>query len=457
VSESESESKNTSPTSLGLAAAASLVFHTAVAIGWIAHQLLPHNELTVVAHTSDAIGDARGDEPLAIDLPTIDIGTLVEDVAAAPSPGDAPQPLGGTTVPRMDTEIAGHGGDDAAREQALNLSDGDEHMTLSMELMNRLDRDQINRLRVARKRQSWDDRRATKNPSEDSFVQNGKGHVMQRRGAAPYDPSRGALIAMRASTLGADDGAPAQGPALDDATHDDGESAMMHAPANVGGERGSASPSPGTGLSDAPPGIDHHSAALIASARPDVVRGPIAIPANVKNRVMDDQESDQEAAHALQALVHASTAGGAIANDGRGGTGGGGDPGAGAVFGMGSHTRALGVGDGDVFELYTGDPRLMPYFREIKRKVDPLWANAFPKSAIMDLKQGTVILEFTVAADGSATVAWPPVRPSGVDEFDRNCADAIRRASPFPPIPSSLGRGYLRIRAPFIAVNPMVH
>jgi TonB family protein len=91
--------------------------------------------------------------------------------------------------------------------------------------------------------------------------------------------------------------------------------------------------------------------------------------------------------------------------------------------------------------------------------VNPLWANAFPKSAMLELKQGTVILEFTIAADGTAKVTWPPVRPSGIDEFDRNCAEAIRRASPFEPLPPALraaGRTNLRIRAPFVAKNPIV-
>jgi TonB family protein len=92
-------------------------------------------------------------------------------------------------------------------------------------------------------------------------------------------------------------------------------------------------------------------------------------------------------------------------------------------------------------------------------KIDPLWANAFPRSALLELKQGTVILEFTVAADGGVRVSWPPLRPSGIDEFDRNCAEAIRRAGPFAPLPATLldgGRTRLRIRAPFTATNPIV-
>jgi TonB family protein len=157
----------------------------------------------------------------------------------------------------------------------------------------------------------------------------------------------------------------------------------------------------------------------------------------------------------VRSLVHASTAGGAI-GDGRGGSGAGGAPGAGGIRGEGSHPRPLGVGAGDFFDLDTNDPRLVPYFRRIHKKIDPLWANAFPKSAMFDLKQGTVILEFTIGPDGTVSVSWPPARPSGIDEFDRNCADALRRASPLEPPPRELGRTTLKIRAPFTALNPIV-
>jgi TonB family protein len=142
--------------------------------------------------------------------------------------------------------------------------------------------------------------------------------------------------------------------------------------------------------------------------------------------------------------------------NGTGGSAGGGDSAAGGVHGTGSRALPLGPGEGDVFDYWTHDPRLLPYFRQIHARIDPLWVDAFPKSALFELKQGTVILEFTVYSDGRASVAWPPVRPSGVEGFDRNCAEAIRRAAPFPPIPSTLGVSSLRIRAPFVANNPIV-
>ena len=217
---------------------------------------------------------------------------------------------------------------------------------------------------------------------------------------------------------------------------------------------GSVRQSPGVGVASSEAGADHRVSARVMTARPDVKEATVSVPANERDCPLDDADT-QQVNNAVGAIVHASTAGGAI-GAGRGGTGGGGDPGAGGAEGARSRSQALGLGEGDTFDLYTSDPRLAMYFRRIKGKIDPLWANAFPKSAIMELKQGTVILEFTVSASGAVSVSWPPIRPSGVEEFDRNCADAIRRAGPLPPIPPELGRSSLRIRAPFVAVNPVV-
>jgi TonB family protein len=239
--------------------------------------------------------------------------------------------------------------------------------------------------------------------------------------------------------------------APDDAADDDERGAAP------GGEtRGSRESAPGEGLLDGRPGRDHRASVPVASARPAVARGPVAVPAAERARPTDDVDGAQEVATAVRAIVHASSSGGRN-GDGQGGTSGGGEAGAGGASGEGSRSAPLGVGGGDVFDYWTSDPRLLPYFRQLHAKIDPLWANAFPKSALLDLKQGTVILEFTVYADGHAVVSWPPVRPSGIDAFDRNCADAIRRASPFPPIPRQLGVSELRVRAPFVANNPVIH
>jgi TonB family protein len=219
--------------------------------------------------------------------------------------------------------------------------------------------------------------------------------------------------------------------------------------------QGSTHGAPGTGVHGVAAGDDHRKTAAAAFARPDVTQGPVSIPATDRARPKDDMDSSQAVAKTLRSIVHGSYAGGA-AGDGNGGSGGGGAPGAGGQSGEGSHPPPLGLGEGDLYDLETSDPRLLPYFRKLHAKIEPLWQNAFPRSAMLDLKQGTVILEFDIAEDGTATVKWPPLRPSGIDEFDRNCADAIRRAAPFDPIPAVLGVKHLRVRAPFVASNPIV-
>ena len=143
------------------------------------------------------------------------------------------------------------------------------------------------------------------------------------------------------------------------------------------------------------PGTQRSQAARIAQGRPAVAEGPPTITAAFRGRPSDTVDSEQEVASIVASQVHASFAGG-LTGPGRGGSNGPSpDPGAGGTQGRGSTARAMGTGEGDILDWYTNDPMLMPYFRKIHAKVDPLWKDAFPKSAMLELKQGTVILEFT--------------------------------------------------------------
>ena len=65
-----------------------------------------------------------------------------------------------------------------------NLSDRDEQAHLVPDEMNRLDRDQQQRVRSSRERASREDRRASKEPMELSFVASGDG----RRASRATDP-----------------------------------------------------------------------------------------------------------------------------------------------------------------------------------------------------------------------------------------------------------------------------
>ena len=421
------------------------------AIGWLA--LRP-------ARSGDLAPRSAPDEPINVEVapspPPSAAARLPAAGAADREPRESPpDPAGipplaraGALIPRPDTGKRGAGGEATTREQAVNLSDGDERMRLSPDLLSRLDRDQLQRVMVAQIRRSWEDRRSTTHPTELSFLASGTGPLAQRRPLAPSDPSRGALRAPRASIPGSELGALPDAPDATDAT----DATALHAGSD---HRGATTAGAGAGIAAAPPGADHRTSARVAHARPDVTQAPIAVNANDTGRPEDTVDTEQEVATTVRALVHASTAGGRE-GEGQGGNGAGGDSGAGGVRGTGSQSSALGDGEGDTFDINTSDPRLVPYFRQIQAKVHPLWANAFPRSAVIDLKQGFVILVVAIAANGNVHVAWPPLRPSGIPEFDRNCADALHRAGPFPPIPASLARSQLRVALRFNAVNPIV-
>jgi TonB family protein len=431
----------------------SLVVHLALASGvvFLAVRNWAHEE---AEREAEIDRQRQAGLDLTLDLPGVTDGTLDSNATVDPR-GDAPTASGGSTIARVDDGDLGHGGDNAAAVKAIHLTDRDEGILLSPDLISRLDRSQQHRIKSSSIRTSWEDRRSTTHPMEATFIAMGKGDRQERRVVAQTDPSRGAMQALAPSTIGGNPGTlptfagdDTQGPAADRAVTYSTTAPGSH-------DDGSLTSSPGLGAHGANAGTDHRSSAAVANARPDVTQGPVAIPAIDKSKPRDDVDSEQEVSTIVRSLVHASTAGGPN-GDGRGGTGGGGPTASGGTSGDGSHSKPLGVGDGDLFDLDTNDPRLVPYFRRLHAKIDPLWVNAFPRSAMLELKQGTVIIDFTIDENGTAHVSWPPVRPSGIDEFDRNCAEAIRKAGPFDPIPASLGVKKLHVRAPFTARSTIV-
>ncbi len=435
------QSSRPSRTVQGLTVVASLVFHAALSAALAHGSASEKGASAAMDPTATSAPTGAGVEPArgAVDaIDTTPVELLDEDLV-----GDVPRVIAGSGVAHLDRGTEGRGGDATARERALNFADDTDRSSLSPDALSRLDRDQLQRLRVARSRASWEDRRSTTHPGELTLVTTGPGSIRERRPNAAWAPSRGALDSPAPRVEGGDLGAPLS---LE----------LMGEGERAGGEReGSETGAPGRGLLQAAAGTDHRRSAPVGESRPAVTQAAVAVPARDRARPRDDVDSQQEVATTVRSLVLASAAGG-LPGSGEGGSGGGGEAGAGGESGGGAVARPLGAGEGDVFDYWTTDPRLVSYFRSIHKKVDPLWRDAFPKSALFELKQGTVILDVVVQHDGSVAVGWPPVRPSGVDEFDRNCADAIRRAAPFPPIPQELGLRTLRIRAPFVASNPVV-
>lgn len=436
--------RNLEPAKAGFSLAASVVAHVGgiLAVGFVALTFSHRDPRSVESRT------APPEDVVTIELPTFADGTSAADHEVIEE-GATPEAHGGATIARADTGRAGRGGQ-VAGARAINLAASDEAMRLSPDAFSHLTRDQYQRLRTANHRTTHEDRRATTHPMELTFLASGADDRPERRPVSASDPNRGSLVSPSPSVLGGRPGVAV----VDDEAAGEGRGASVGA-----SQSGQLAASPGMGVRNGAPGDKHFVGARIAYARPDVVEAPVTVPAALRARPNDTTDSDQEVSATVRSLVHASVTGG-LYGEGRGGSAGPeSDPGVGGASGAGSVSRTMGAGDGDVFDWMTSDPLLMPYFRKIHAKVNPLWRDAFPKSAMIELKQGTVILEFSIASNGAATVKWPPVRPSGIDEFDRNCADAIRKASPFEPIPASLraqGRSVLHIRAPFVAKNPVI-
>jgi TonB family protein len=422
---------------LGWTWAVSIALHVgAVAgFGWLALRSIEHRAASAPPHA--------GDGTIAVELPGVAEGTLLADHLVEPK-GDPPKVFGGSSEARLDQKRQGRGGAPTAEEHATNLSDHDERMHRTQDLQSELELDQQQRLRTGHERQSWEDRRSSKDPMELTFLASGTGARPERRTPSPVDPSRG----------GARSDAPSvRGGSVGESERVDGAD---EAGATLGAERdGMRTSAPGLGVHDGHAGTDHRTGAHVMRARPDVVLAAVSIPAMRHGRPRDDIDSDQEVSKTIRSIVHASTAAGAPGSD-TGGTSGGGDPGAGGAMGPGTSARPLGPGDAEWWDLDTSDSRLMPYFRRVHAKLDPLWRHAFPLEAALELRQGTVILAVTIAADGSVAVAWPPQRPSGIPQFDRNCYDAVLRAAPFDPIPAALGVSELHVKMPFDARNPIV-
>jgi TonB family protein len=379
-------------------------------------------------------------------LAEIELPTMVEVTAlrtARPSTSDdqaiEARPTGGDPTPRPDLDRRGRGGSDEA-PQALNLADHDDSITLSRDLQSRLDRSQVQRLKVGDERSSPDDRRATWKPMELTFLVSGQG--MERRTAAESDPAPGARQAGAPSLAGAIAGAAPIAPGEGLAPRDPG-----------GATAGSDRPSPGLGAQGST-GSEHRTSADIGFARPSVAEGRPAVPGPAGDKARDSADSEQEVSAAVQSLLHASTAGGKV-GVGVGGERGEGHPGAGGVEGTGSKAKVAGQGASGPVDLDGSDPRLSDYRRQVVNKISPLWANAFPHWAALDGRGGRAIIGFTILADGTVSGAFV-ARTSGIPEFDENVRRAVLKGAPFGPLPAKLNARSMRWFLSFDATNPAV-
>ncbi len=355
----------------------------------------------------------------------------------------APAQLGGgDRLLRPDMQRAGRGGSDQVSERALNLADSNDGLTLDRDLLNRLDRSQVQRLDTGRARSSLDDRRATPHPMQLTFLTTGTGTTALRRPSDRLDPSLGIRSGDRAREQGGVPGG-AESP-------ESGSGQLLEPGAAQAGSRRSELAG---GIPTGARGHDHRRSASVMLARPMLKRARAAVPAPVRGRPRDNVNSSQDVASRVASLIHASTAGGQP-GAGPGGQDGPGPSGSQGATGSGSRSAAAGAGAGPLLDVGR-DPHVLGYFQGIKTKVDPLWKDAFPHWAIREGRGGLAIVGFRVMHDGSVAHVHL-VRRSGVGDFDRKVMRAVERAGPFGTPPAVLGRGPVALRLVFDALNSPV-
>ncbi len=368
---------------------------------------------------------ARDSTTLDVELPRFDSSTFDNERAAdAPEAARAPPPPpagGGPLERHPDTDRVGRGGSRATLVSATNLDSHIDPLNLETEVLTHLDRSQVQRLRTAADRRSWDDHRSTPMPMELTFLATGPGALRERRKVA--NAALGSSGGGPASPLG---GAP--GGALRDVGLDSAEPSGTAV-------AGSSKAVPLQGAVGAAPGNVPVRGAAVLLARPWVMRARPALPTDMRARPNDTEDSSQAVAARVASLIHASTIG-APAGPGVGGEPSGGLPGRSGSEGMGSHSTPSGFGPGlDALN----DPGIQGFIAGLKQRVDEQLRRSFPDWAIAEGRSGHVIFELALAADGRLERVRM-VRPSGIDEYDGNVLTFVRRIPSFGPLPKALGQ-----------------
>lgn len=341
--------------------------------------------------------------------------------------------LGGAhAAQNVDAPTRGEAGDGRSAEEGLNLAARAEGVNLDPRIMNSLHDRQEQRIRTGAQRASPQDDRRTPNPADDPWVATGHGIILFRLPGAAALPTRGARVAAGASR--------------EAVPPSDAELGLRAQP--------TLAPRIGAGVAEDLHGTRARVAGPMRTQRPTLAQGHASTTSDLAAlRPDDDRDSALLAASLQRAFVASTVQQGPQRAEGVGGVGGGGAAGSGGGDGRGGHAAAFGDGDGWI-SLSSDDARYMRYLIEVRRRIEPLWADAFPREEALRLRQGTVILQFVITREGAVREAVVR-RHSGVDRFDDNVLAAVRRAR-LPPIPAALGADHLRIRAPFEFRNPLV-
>jgi len=133
-------------------------------------------------------------------------GRPAEELSKLRDPAAPVVPSGGEARARPDVGTPGRGGSRDG-QRATNLQSRVAPLTLERDPTNHLTRSELSRLRSARQRRTWDDRRATPQPMELDFVASGRGRQAARRPLALASPNQGTVNGALPTLAGASPGA----------------------------------------------------------------------------------------------------------------------------------------------------------------------------------------------------------------------------------------------------------
>ena len=433
---------------LGTAGLFSLAVHTTIGFALVALVRLVSTTDPLPSEAVAPPDDPPPGESIVIELPQVaEPSPLVAEQRDPESEVVPPRPAGASD-PRPDMGIRGRGGDLDVSERALNLADRDDRISLERSVVSRLDRSQLARIKAGTERRSREDWRASRDPMEVTFfVMGTDGLAQERLEKSSTDPLGAHALAQRDLA-----GAALLGASFEPASMAVGTGEEARIPKPEGGEHvGGHITSTGQGVRFGDRSADASRSAKLADGRPDVDRSTPSVFANDQGRPSDTSDAEQEQASLLQKIVHASTAGGK-AGSGRGGEPGPGAPGSGGQKGAGSISSPMGSGGSGPPD--PAESARIGYIRAVQSKVQPLWANAFPRWATLEGRGGTATVSFVIDAKGNVTAASVS-RPSGIPEFDENVKKAVLKGAPYGPLPAGL-LPQLRMSIPFTAKNPIV-
>jgi TonB family protein len=171
--------------------------------------------------------------------------------------------------------------------------------------------------------------------------------------------------------------------------------------------------------------------------------------------VADDQESRAASSESHPSITDLTVA--AVSGNTREGRGSSDMPGAVAAPTIGKAAALSGarsITDGTEEEVRTRERIYNRYTQEIGARVND--ALVWPRALAIRLEQGETIVRFVVLPDGQVSDNLRVVKSSGFSEFDQAALDAVRKASPFPPMRDPGGARPLPVKLPVTFSNPVI-